>query len=553
MAKLIVGCVAIFVWMITGGPAQAQWPLTAGGALEDHGWGIAIDSEENIYQIGSFQGPAVFPDTTLPATGGAERYLAKYSAEGGLLWMRTDAGARNHALLAADSQGNVYAAEAFWTEAELGDSSFSSRGFVDYLLAKYSSDGDLLWFHHIGGPQLEGIFGMAAEDDGGLVIAGGFFRETTIGQDTVLVGSGPNHTIYVARFSEHGELMWVDIPGSACGDWTVGIALDAEGNSYIGGSVGCDGSFGQHQLTAGDGTVFLARYNPDGDVDWVVPAARSHSGNHYSNGLAVTHDRVVLVSTFTEEVDFGSVVLESGAAESMYAAAYSTSGEFEWATELTGVVSGNEPIVHEQGRGIVADSVGGAVVYGLSSVPMSDTFPGSTQYFMARIDESGAERWTRPIGSRRVIGDENGATLFNVAADGGGRLLLSGSFEGTVDLLGDTLTAAGSSDIFLTTSPVESGVAVQPPPAIPPSTLRQNHPNPFRGSTSISFRLSEPSRISLVVYDVRGREVARLVDGRMGGGVHSVTFDASRLASGVYVYRLTTSEFVETRRMVRLR
>ena len=70
--------------------------------------------------------------------------------------------------------------------------------------------------------------------------------------------------------------------------------------------------------------------------------------------------------------------------------------------------------------------------------------------------------------------------------------------------------------------------------------LNQNYPNPFNPTTNISFTLPERSAVSLKVYDVMGREVATLANGRtFTGGSHSLTFNASSLSSGMYIYRLT--------------
>ena len=70
-------------------------------------------------------------------------------------------------------------------------------------------------------------------------------------------------------------------------------------------------------------------------------------------------------------------------------------------------------------------------------------------------------------------------------------------------------------------------------------TLKQNYPNPFNPTTAISYELSAVSQVSLKVYDMVGREIATLVEDSRPAGVHTVVFDASGLASGVYVYRLS--------------
>ena len=86
------------------------------------------------------------------------------------------------------------------------------------------------------------------------------------------------------------------------------------------------------------------------------------------------------------------------------------------------------------------------------------------------------------------------------------------------------------------------------------------YPNPFNPSTTIAYTVggtggqgSGLSDVSLAVYDVLGREVAVLVDGKQPAGSYEVPFDASRLASGMYVYRLIAGSFIQSRRMLLLR
>lgn len=71
-----------------------------------------------------------------------------------------------------------------------------------------------------------------------------------------------------------------------------------------------------------------------------------------------------------------------------------------------------------------------------------------------------------------------------------------------------------------------------------PLALKQNYPNPFNPSTVISFELPKDASVTLKVYDIAGKEVANLLNGYLTTGNHSVNFNASGLASGVYFYKL---------------
>ncbi|MFO8029259.1 MAG: glycoside hydrolase family 3 N-terminal domain-containing protein [Cyclonatronaceae bacterium] len=77
-----------------------------------------------------------------------------------------------------------------------------------------------------------------------------------------------------------------------------------------------------------------------------------------------------------------------------------------------------------------------------------------------------------------------------------------------------------------------------------------NYPNPFNPVTTISFELPRQKQVSLAVYDIQGRRVAELANGILGAGRHSFAFDASRLSSGVYVYRLVAGERQITQKML---
>jgi len=85
------------------------------------------------------------------------------------------------------------------------------------------------------------------------------------------------------------------------------------------------------------------------------------------------------------------------------------------------------------------------------------------------------------------------------------------------------------------------------------SSLFQNYPNPFNPLTTLSFTIHQSSLVNLSVYDLLGREVAELVNEEKGPGIYEVRWDATGQASGVYFYRLSTTDFVQTKKLVLLR
>ena len=84
-------------------------------------------------------------------------------------------------------------------------------------------------------------------------------------------------------------------------------------------------------------------------------------------------------------------------------------------------------------------------------------------------------------------------------------------------------------------------------------SLNQNYPNPFNPSTTITIALPHDAHVSLEVYNTLGQDVAQIVDGPMTAGYHSVVFDGSRLASGVYLYRMKAGDFVATKKLILLK
>jgi hypothetical protein len=157
--------------------------------------------------------------------------------------------------------------------------------------------------------------------------------------------------------------------------------------------------------------------------------------------------------------------------------------------------------------------------------------------------------------------------LKRVSISGGGVKGASGSFIlwATVGENGPVSNAKGGGSIrlgegFWPGYEVASTVDVMPGDVttVLVSALGHNLPNPFYGSTSISFTLAQPSSIRMIVYDVAGRQVSILAKGVVPSGSHRVEWmgrdDSGRpVTAGIYLCRLEVGTWSQTRKMIKLR
>jgi hypothetical protein len=86
--------------------------------------------------------------------------------------------------------------------------------------------------------------------------------------------------------------------------------------------------------------------------------------------------------------------------------------------------------------------------------------------------------------------------------------------------------------------------------AVAEFALEQNYPNPFNPTTKINYSIKEKGNVELKIFDLLGSEIATLVNEEKTPGNYEVFFDASNLSSGVYLYTIKSSSFVQTRKMM---
>ena len=107
-------------------------------------------------------------------------------------------------------------------------------------------------------------------------------------------------------------------------------------------------------------------------------------------------------------------------------------------------------------------------------------------------------------------------------------------------------------EVFFSPSPKPDAPLIQDQSAIAVTQfgLMQNFPNPFNPRTKINFCLPEETLVSLSVYDITGRQVARLVNKVMKAGIYSIDFNGQYLSSGIYIYKMQAGNFSAIKRML---
>jgi len=154
-----------------------------------------------------------------------------------------------------------------------------------------------------------------------------------------------------------------------------------------------------------------------------------------------------------------------------------------------------------------------------------------------------------PLGNRIMITEKPGTSAFHSyeklknARNG----LASNQWHDAVDISNDVVL------IYLIRAYVSfNSTGVQQTVELMPATfkLEQNYPNPFNPTTTINYSVANSGFVKIKVYDVLGKEVATLVNENKPAGNYKIEFNASRLVSGVYFYRIFAENFVETKKMI---
>ncbi|MDA0350437.1 MAG: SBBP repeat-containing protein [Verrucomicrobia bacterium] len=247
-----------------------QWAKNAGGPNGNNGAGIGVDASGNCYVTGRFSGPTTFGPGEAGETileGGDEAFVAKYGPNGNLVWVRSGQGqaARDEGTaIAVDSDGNSYTTGTYRTlppfGGQLNPTQLSLAALDDIFVAKHDTNGNLQWVKMAVGPGSQFSLGIASDENGNSYITG-YGGGITFGseEDGAVSLGGGAQDIFVAKFDDNGLTQWAKIAGGSSDDRGHGIAF-MSGSAYVIGRFGQTATFGFEETNQ---TAITSRGNFD--------------------------------------------------------------------------------------------------------------------------------------------------------------------------------------------------------------------------------------------------------------------------------------------------
>ncbi len=478
-----------------------QWVARYGdpGDGSDKARALAVDGTGNVYVTGSSKSSDTRHDYA----------TVKYSPDGIELWVtRYNGPVNSHdyaRALAVDGSGNVY----------VTGYSYGSGTGDDYATVKYNTDGAELWAARYNGPYDEyssnGDYARALAVDGsGNVYVTGYSEDYYTGDDYATVKYDPDGVQqWVARYDG-------PVNGS---DNALALAVDGAGNIYVTGTSDGSGTYDDYATV---------KYGPDGAELWVARYDGLESSSDYAYALAVDGSGNVYVTGCSE----GSVTGTDYATVK-----YGPNGVQQWVARYDGPESS-----WDYAYALAVDGSGNVYVTG-----SSESSGTGYDYATVKYGPDGAELWVARY-NRQDSSRDNATAL---ALDGSGNVYVTGTSQEGYD----------GSAIYVTIKYFQTatGIVTEENPAVPTHfSLHQNYPNPFNPATSIHYDLPHRAVVTLAIYDILGREVARLVDGSQHPGYHQVVWNGRtatgrEATSGIYIARLMTPEFTQHIRIVLLR
>ncbi len=381
------------------------------------------------------------------------------------IWEKTGDGLKREQINSSctDALGNVYVAGSYTSPTlVLGGITLTNQGgnngTNDIFIAKYNSNGLLLWAKSAGGTSDDFASSVILDIKSGFVFICGNYLSPTISFNVVL--TNPNiqkARIYVAIFNPtNGAAVTAKDGGGANSNAMANsLTSDASGNIYLVGQYnGASVSISGMALpVSGLTDAFLAKYNFLVNVftfQWVRTTVGA--GNDFASAVTVDGTDVYLTGVFdSHDLSFASLKIfnGNGVSKEVFFAKYSSSGVPQWAKAAGGTGDDISTCITKDGLGKIW--VGGYFSSPVLNFPASNALPltnlaqGTSDVFLAKIQESDG----KALSAVRA-GGTDADKINSVCADASGKIYAAGSYKSSSILFGaNNLVSSGSFDIFL--------------------------------------------------------------------------------------------------------
>ena len=289
----------------------------------DQGRDIAFDAGKNVFVVGTFSGPAVFDDTTLAEVNDGNIFLVKYDPDGYMEWARQMGGGtkglEERVSVKVDTDDNIVVTGDFGGTGVFGNTELESNGGFDAFIAKFDNKGNLVWAKSYGGKGHDWGVDLITDSNDNIIVIG-CFQGTVEFEKHRLVARKQSFDVFVAKLNSSGRLFWVEQIGGNNTDWATAITLDGYDNPIITGYFKGRSAFGNAVFEShGKKDIFIAKYNEIGQVMWVQQVGGPGDDEGWSIA-AVDSGKTIVTGYFQKSASFGESVLDSEGGSELFIA-----------------------------------------------------------------------------------------------------------------------------------------------------------------------------------------------------------------------------------------
>lgn len=562
---------------------EAVWVKKGGGTLTDRGFAVTTDNQ-SIFVAGAYYGTANFENITVTSSGNLDAFIARYDLDGNLLWLReVKNGLQTSAkAIYLDQNSDVYTAGYFGGSespvANIDNLQITTNGLRDAFLAKFSKEGNVLWARSIGGPfKDEEVESITADASGNVYIGGTIADSARFGDIVTRTNGGLD--CFIAKYDSAGNALWIRTAGGLGEDQLNGLAIDADGYIYATGYFDSAATFGSTTVKGNDmADIFIAKYDPDGNLLWVRQAGGSNGD--YGLSISVNSSGCFITGRFMGTATFGLVDVASiMGSDDTFIAHYDPAGEFKWIKQIGG--SDNE-----RGLGLTLDQGGNIYICGRFKGTLqvdSDNLnsSGSDDIFLAKLGNAAVPvellSFSHSIKENFVKLEWSTASEINNQSFWIERSPDNKAFSKIGEVKGSGTASEKKFYSFTDRTPLNGknyyrlkqvdfdgtytfSEVIEADLSSPSRfVLHQNYPNPFNPETIIKFEMPFDAVVSITVFNLLGEAVAVPVENRLcSAGTTEIPFYADNVTSGIYLYTISArstngGQVSQTRKMTLLR